>query len=105
MSIDINLGTILLVLFQMVLALLGWFALRSVRGIDDQLQGINKKIDNTNTEIHRLDRDIMNLKAELPRDYTRREDFIRTVGGIDVKIDNVLLNQQRLFNMNTGVKP
>jgi hypothetical protein len=104
MNIDINIGTVLLVGFQMLLALLGWFALRSVKGIDDQLQGINKKVDNTNTEIHRLDKDIMALKAELPRDYTRREDFIRTVGGIDVKIDNVLLNQQRLLNINTGAK-
>jgi hypothetical protein len=102
MNIDINIGTVLLVGFQMLLALLGWFALRSVKGIDDQLQGINKKVDNTNTEIHRLDRDLMSLKAELPRDYTRREDFIRTVASIDVKIDNVLLNQQRLINLNKG---
>jgi hypothetical protein len=94
-SIDINLGTIVLLIFQVVLALLGWLALRSIKGVDESLK-------NNTAEIHRLDRDLMILKAELPRDYTRREDFIRTVASIDVKIDNVLLNQQRLINLNKG---
>lgn len=95
MSIDINIGTIVLLVFQLILALLGWLALRSIKGVDESLKS------NT-SEIHRLDRDLMSLKAELPRDYTRREDFIRTIGGIDVKIDNVLLNQQRLIGLNQG---
>lgn len=95
MSIDINLGTIVLLIFQVVLALLGWLALRSIKGVDESLKS------NT-AEILRLERDLMLLKAELPRDYTRREDFVRTIGGIDVKIDNVLLNQQHLISLNKG---
>lgn len=95
MSIDINLGTIVLLIFQLVLALLGWLALRSIKGVDESLK-------NNTAEILRLERELMLLKAELPRDYTRREDFVRTIGGIDVKIDNVLLNQQHLISLNKG---
>lgn len=95
MNIDINIGTIILLTFQAILAMLGWLALRSIKGVDEHLK-------NNTSEIRRLDHDLMVLKAELPRDYTRREDFIRTVASIDVKIDNVLLNQQRLINLNKG---
>lgn len=43
----------------------------------------------------RLERELLQFKAELPRDYVRREDFIRAVGTIETKIDNMALRVER----------
>jgi hypothetical protein len=37
----------------------------------------------------------MKFQAELPRDYVRRDDFIRSIGTIEARIDNFALRMER----------
>lgn len=44
------------------------------------------------------------FKAELPRDYVRRDDFIRSIGTIEARIDNFALRMERaLTNKGTAL--
>lgn len=38
-------------------------------------------------DLHRIDKEILKLRAELPRDYVRREDAIREQVVINAKLD------------------
>jgi hypothetical protein len=47
-------------------------------------------------ELHRqLELAFMKFQAELPRDYVRRDDFIRSIGTIEARIDNFALRMER----------
>lgn len=43
----------------------------------------------------RLERDLMDLKAELPRDYVRREDYAQVISTVMVKIDSLALRMEQ----------
>jgi len=45
-----------------------------------------------------LKMDFMKFQAELPRDYVRRDDFIRSIGTIEARIDNFALRMERALN-------
>lgn len=50
---------------------------------------------------HRVERDLLSLKAELPREYVRREDHIRFETVINAKLDSIntrleLMNERQL---------
>ncbi len=47
------------------------------------------------SDSRRIERELMELKAELPRDYVRREDHTRVIGAIQVSIDNLRLTIER----------
>jgi hypothetical protein len=50
-----------------------------------------------------LERQLMQFKAELPRDYVRRDDFVRAIGTIEAKVDNFALRMERaLMTRNSG---
>lgn len=42
-----------------------------------------------------LEMAFMKFQAELPRDYVRRDDFIRSIGTIEARIDNFALRMER----------
>lgn len=46
-------------------------------------------------DMRRIERDLMGLKAELPRDYVRREDYTQTIATIMTKIDHATLLMQQ----------
>ena len=50
---------------------------------------LEQKLDADTGEWRRVERGLNDLRAELPRDYVRREDWIRFGAGIDAKIDRV----------------
>ena len=52
--------------------------------------------------ITHLERELLQFKADLPRDYVRREDFIRAVGTIETKIDNMALRMERAVLNRSG---
>lgn len=53
-----------------------------------------------------LERRFLEFKAELPRDYVRRDDFVRAVGTIEAKVDNFALRMERaLMNRSNGGTP
>lgn len=46
-------------------------------------------------DMRRIERDLMGLKADLPRDYVRREDYTQTIATIMTKIDHATLLMQQ----------
>lgn len=66
---------------------------RSIRERDNSLaQSLDKlgeKLDEESKAIRELDREILKLKAELPREYVSKDDFIRSFTVVEAKIDAV----------------
>lgn len=63
----------------------------SMRNISDDLR---KEADATRT----LENSFLKFQAELPRDYVRRDDFVRAVGTIEARIDNFALRMERALD-------
>jgi hypothetical protein len=66
-----------------------------------------EKIEQANreeaTNWQRAERELLTLKAELPLNYVRRDDFVQAIGGISTRIDNFALRMERaLDNTRTG---
>jgi hypothetical protein len=55
---------------------------------------LTKQDDNT----RRLERELLELRAELPRDYVRREDYVQAIAIITTKIDGVMLRMENMFH-------
>lgn len=63
--------------------------------LSQSMLGISSSQQREQETTQRLERELLQFKAELPRDYVRREDFIRAVGTIETKIDNMALRVER----------
>jgi uncharacterized coiled-coil DUF342 family protein len=65
----------------------------SLRDRDDGLKAeiakVNDNVSKESEAIRQLDREILKLKAELPREYVAKEDFIRSFTVVEAKIDAV----------------
>jgi hypothetical protein len=61
------------------------------KAIDEQFMAVAKGLESQDATNRRLERDLMELKAELPRDYVRREDYTQAIATIMTKIDHVAL--------------
>lgn len=46
----------------------------------------------------RAERELLLLKAELPLNYVRRDDFVQAIGGISTRIDNFALRMERALD-------
>lgn len=76
------------------------------RHIDDRLGTLADGMRAQDEGARRIERDLMELRAELPRDYVRREDHTRTVAAIQVAIDNLRLTVERaIFERDRSNKP
>lgn len=73
----------------------------SIRERDDRLalslDKLGDKLDKESEAIRELDREILKLKAELPREYVSKDDFIRSFTVVEAKIDAV---QNTLTHLN-----
>lgn len=73
----------------------------SLRERDDvlkhDLNQLSNQMANESNAIRKLDREILELKAELPREYVAKADFIRSFSVVESKIDAVykLIVQQK----------
>lgn len=65
------------------------------------LSGLGEKLDKESEAIRQLDREILKLKAELPREYVSKDDFIRSFTVVEAKIDAV---QTTLTHLNNKEK-
>lgn len=73
------------------------------KGLGESLDGVKAGMAREQETTQRLERELLQFKAELPRDYVRREDFIRAVATIETKIDNMALRMERaMLNNRTG---
>lgn len=61
------------------------FANRLMREIDDRFA----RLEGMATEIRRIDAELTSLRAELPLHYIRREDHIRDMAAITIKLDRI----------------
>lgn len=65
----------------------------SIKERDDSLavaiNNLGSKLDKESDAIRQLDREILKLKAELPREYVAKEDFVRSFTVVEAKIDAV----------------
>lgn len=57
------------------------------RQISTQFEQISVHLKKQEEVERRLEREVMELKAELPREYVRREDYIRGQSTLEAKLD------------------
>jgi hypothetical protein len=68
-----------------------------------RLEKIEQASRDDATNWQRAERELLLLKAELPLNYVRRDDFVQAVGGISTRIDNFALRMERaLDNQRNG---
>ncbi len=72
---------------------------QSQKHIDAQFEAIGRTLQNQDDGSRRIERELMELKAELPREYVRREDNTRVIAGVQVSIDNLRLTVERAITM------
>ncbi len=63
---------------------LRWFFERHERGVIGQLQALKREGTDFS---HQVERELLKLKAQLPLEYVRREDWIRFSSTLDAKFD------------------
>lgn len=63
---------------------------RTEKHLDMRFNSLDKEAQ----EWKRVEREVMNLKAELPREYVRRDDYIRGQSVIEAKLDALALRLQ-----------
>ena len=105
MSIELNMANLIAIAVAFVgalWALLKLFAVQHEKALEarfktliENMGGIKASQMREQETTQRLERELLQFKAELPRDYVRREDFIRAVGTIETKIDNMALRVER----------
>lgn len=66
----------------------------SQKSIDEKFQQVIAGLKAQDETNRRLERDLMELKAELPRDYVRREDYTQAIATIMTKIDHVAMRME-----------
>lgn len=67
------------------------------QSIDEKFKAMGEHMKNQDDSSRRLERDLMELKAELPRDYVRREDYTQAIATIMTKIDAMTLRVEAMF--------
>lgn len=57
---------------------------------------INRRIDEWMSKLSKVERDFLELKADLPLSYVRKEDFVRFEVVINAKLDRLYDSIERL---------
>ena len=111
MSVEFNLANLIFVviaLFSGVWALLKIIAIQFERGLKRDLQEhylqLNTRLDVLDSAAKtdagqwlRVERELLNLKAELPLHYVRREDYVQAIATIMVKLDAMALRFENIL--------
>ena len=66
------------------------------KALGDELTRVEKNAATTAAEIARVERDLLELRAELPDRYVRREDYIRGQSLIESKLDALAVKLENL---------
>lgn len=72
-----------------LIAIIKWFLNRYHEDTKDRFRRLGEQIAGQTAELHRIDKEILGLRAEMLRDYVRREDSIREQVVINAKLDAV----------------
>lgn len=69
---------------------------KQFKNLGDELRRVEKTGAATAAEIARVERDLLELRAELPERYVRREDYIRGQSLIESKLDGLAMKLENL---------
>ena len=75
----------------------------TLQSLKESMGKVASSVDRDREATRTLERQLMELRVELPRDYVRREDFIRAIATIETKIDNMALRMERALD-NRGAE-
>lgn len=79
--------TLALAWSTLLIGAIKWLLTRYQEHINGRFNSLEKATKDRTERLHQLDRDLLKLRAELPNQYVRREDWIRFGGQIDSKLD------------------
>jgi hypothetical protein len=71
--------------------------------IKEQFELIQTHMKQQDDHSRRLEREVLELKAVLPRDYVRREDYTQAIATIMTKLDAMAMRFENLL-LRQGVK-
>jgi hypothetical protein len=81
-----------------IVAMIGWFIMQlkdqfqsSLSAKFETMQSSISQINEESKQWMRVERELLELKAELPVHYVRREDYVRNQTVIEAKLDAVAL--------------
>ena len=72
--------------------------------ITDQFTQITNRLSQQQEIDRRLEREVLELKAQLPREYVRREDYVQQVAMIITKLDAMQLRSENLILQTKDLK-
>lgn len=62
---------------------------------DEKFEAIHVRLNTQDASDTRIERDLTDLRIELPKEYVRREDFTRVIASFEIKVDNLRLTIER----------
>lgn len=65
--------------------------------LDEKFGEIRQQLAEQDANDRKQERQLAELRAELPREYVRREDFTRVIASFEVKVDNLRLSIERVI--------
>lgn len=65
--------------------------------LDARLDALQQILKDDSGQWHRMERELLNLKAELPLHYVRREDYIQNVATIMTKLDAMAIRFENII--------
>jgi len=74
-----------LLIFKIMQALLA----KTEKRLEEKIAEYSKTVDTYQGKVQDVERQVLELKATLPLDYVRREDFIRHEVTINTKLDRI----------------
>lgn len=93
MKFSVELWQLITLATSVAIALSGGFAFlfrQLLRQFEGRLGAKFAALESQSENWHRVERDLMQLRIDLPRDYVRREDYIRNQTVIETKLDLVI---------------
>ena len=72
--------------------------------ITEQFTQITNHLSQQQEIDRRLEREVLELKAQLPREYVRREDYVQQVAMIITKLDAMQLRSENLILQTKDLK-
>lgn len=98
LQLDISSVIALAVALAGLFAGLGKMLLRKTEAnIDRQFAALGLELRSSRESQTRLERELLELKAELPREYVRREDYVQAVATIMTKIDSMAIRIENIL--------
>ena len=82
------------------IGLIRYFAQKLARDIKDDFNKLESRLQDNHEKVNQVERDFMNFKADLPRSFVLRDDYIRITSVMERRIDSV---SKSVDSMNTHV--